>query len=108
MNYKSYSYFGFITYLKTAALQSTKDDEFMTVEEAKALLNTTKVTKVREMCLIAIGQAGLPDHINLIQHIIEQKFTNQTLDVRIAAVTALRRMKDMPNKVLLQNQGCSS
>ncbi len=86
---------------KTAAQQSTKVlGDFMTMEEAKALLETIKTTKVREMCLIAMGQAGLPDFIPVIQPIIEQKFSPQTLDVRIAAVTALAKLNDMPNKVL--------
>ena len=73
----------------------------MTLEEAKSLLETVKTTKVREMCLVAMGQTGLPDFIPVIQPIIEQKFTQQTLDVRIAAVHALRRLKDLPNKVNL-------
>ena len=65
------------------------------------MLNITKVTKVREMCLIAIGQAGLPDHISYIQPILHQTYANHTLDVRIAAALALRRMTSVPNKVLL-------
>ncbi|XP_033636523.1 vitellogenin-A2-like [Asterias rubens] len=86
---------------KTAAQQSTKVlGDSMTLEEAKSLLETVKTTKVREMCLVAMGQTGLPDFIPVIQPIIEQKFTQQTLDVRIAAVHALRRLKDLPNKVL--------
>ncbi len=86
---------------KTAAQQSTRMlGDFMTSEEAKALLETTKTTKVREMCLIAMGEAGLPDFVPVIQPIIEQKFSHQTLDVRIAAVTALWKLKDLPNKVL--------
>nr|AFH56436.1 vitellogenin [Parvulastra exigua] len=74
--------------------------DYLTMEEAKTLLETTIKTKVREMCLVAIGQAGMPDHITYIQPILEQTFTNQTQDVRIAACSAMRRMKTIPNKVL--------
>nr|AHK12747.1 vitellogenin 1 [Patiriella regularis] len=74
--------------------------DYLTVEEAQKLLATTIRTKVREMCLVAIGQAGLPDHITYVQPILEQTFTNQTLDVRIAACSAIRRMRTIPNKVL--------
>ncbi|XP_022105422.1 vitellogenin-like [Acanthaster planci] len=75
-------------------------DDNLTLEEAQALVDVTKKTKVREMCLVAMGQVGLPDHIPYIEPILHQTVTNQTQDVRIAACFALRKMKNIPNKVL--------
>nr|AMR68934.1 vitellogenin 1 [Patiria miniata] len=88
-------------YKQTVANRISKEvGDYLTMEEAQTLLETTIKTKVREMCLIAIGQAGLPDHITYVQPILEQTFTNQTRDVRIAACSAMRRMRTIPNKVL--------
>jgi hypothetical protein len=89
------------TFYKKSKNQITTDvDETLTMEEAQTLLETTKKTKVREMCLVAMGEAGLPDYIPYIEPILHQTVTNQTQDVRIAACSALRKMTTIPNKVL--------
>ncbi|XP_072023748.1 vitellogenin-like [Amphiura filiformis] len=57
---------------------------------------------VKLQCIEARGNAGLPDHVDTHKETIKQKTTEVIpIDVRLAAITALRHVcKELPKKVL--------